>query len=204
MRKAVMIINPQSGKKKKIKNYTAFYDILRKYGYEAGLINEEKYIKLTEKEKNISLLLEELKNTKINNKNITPVILEKMNNTELASGTNLYLFLKRPEITISLLLEEKILEQKYDKEVYNQVEILIKYEGYINKELKEVEKLLKLESKQIPKDIDYNKIPNLGSEARQKLKNIRPTSIGQALRISGVNPSDISILMIYLRKKYNE
>ena len=112
---------------------------LRKYGYEAGLISEEKYQKLIKKEQDINTLLEELKNTKINNKNITPVILDKMQSTELASGTNLYLFLKRPEINIDLLLQENIIENKYDKEVYNQVEILIKYEGYINKELKEVE-----------------------------------------------------------------
>ena len=177
---------------------------LRKYGYEAGLISEEKYQKLIKKEQDINSLLEELKNTKINNKNITPVILEKMQSTELASGTNLYLFLKRPEINIDLLLQENIIENKYDKEVYNQVEILIKYEGYINKELKEVEKLLKLESKQIPKDIDYDKVANLASEAKQKLKAVMPETMAQAARISGVNPADLSILAIYLKKEYSK
>ena len=177
---------------------------LRKYGYEAGLISEEKYQKLIKKEQDINTLLEELKNTKINNKNITPVILDKMQSTELASGTNLYLFLKRPEINIDLLLQENIIENKYDKEVYNQVEILIKYEGYINKELKEVEKLLKLESKQIPKDIDYDKVANLASEAKQKLKAVMPETMAQAARISGVNPADLSILAIYLKKEYSK
>ena len=177
---------------------------LRKYGYEAGLISEEKYQKLIKKEQDINTLLEELKNTKINNKNITPVILDKMQSTELASGTNLYLFLKRPEINIDLLLQENIIENKYDKEVYNQVEILIKYEGYINKELKEVEKLLKLESKQIPKDIDYDKVANLASEAKQKLKSVMPETMAQAARISGVNPADLSILAIYLKKEYSK
>ena len=177
---------------------------LRKYGYEAGLISEEKYQKLIKKEQDINTLLEELKNTKINNKNITPVILDKMQSTELASGTNLYLFLKRPEINIDLLLKENIIENKYDKEVYNQVEILIKYEGYINKELKEVEKLLKLESKQIPKDIDYDKVANLASEAKQKLKAVMPETMAQAARISGVNPADLSILAIYLKKEYSK
>ena len=177
---------------------------LRKYGYEAGLISEEKYQKLIKKEQDINTLLEELKNTKINNKNITPVILDKMQSTELASGTNLYLFLKRPEINIDLLLKENIIENKYDKEVYNQVEILIKYEGYINKELKEVEKLLKLESKQIPKDIDYEKVANLASEAKQKLKAVMPETMAQAARISGVNPADLSILAIYLKKEYSK
>ena len=177
---------------------------LRKYGYEAGLISEEKYQKLIKKEQDINTLLEELKNTKINNKNITPVILDKMQSTELASGTNLYLFLKRPEINIDLLLQENIIENKYNKEVYNQVEILIKYEGYINKELKEVEKLLKLESKQIPKDIDYDKVANLASEAKQKLKAVMPETMAQAARISGVNPADLSILAIYLKKEYSK
>ena len=177
---------------------------LRKYGYEAGLISEEKYQKLLEKEQNIEKLLTELKETKINNKSITPVIFEKMNNLELSSGTNLYLFLKRPEININILLEEKIIEKKYEQEVYNQVEILIKYEGYINKELKEVEKLLKLESKQIPKNIDYDKVANLASEAKQKLKAVMPETMAQAARISGVNPTDLSILAIYLKKEYNK
>ena len=177
---------------------------LRKYGYDAGLISEEKYQKLIEKEQNIENLLNELKEKKINNKTITPVILEKMNNIELASGTNLYLFLKRPEININLLLEENIIERKYEQEVYNQVEILIKYEGYIKKELKEVEKLLKLESKQIPKNIDYDKISNLASEAKQKLKAVMPETMAQAARISGVNPADLSILAIYLKKEYNK
>ena len=177
---------------------------LRKYGYEAGLITEEKYNKLLAKEKNIENLIEELKTIKISNKNITPVILNKMNIEKLETGTNLYSFIKRPEITIKLLLDENILENKYDKDVYNQVEILIKYEGYINKELKEVEKLLKLEAKQIPKDIDYDKVINLASEAKQKLKSVMPETLAQAARISGVNPADTSILAIYLKKEYGK
>ena len=177
---------------------------LRKYGYEAGLISEEKYNKLIEKENNIDKLINELKETKISNKNITQNILNQMKTDKLENGTNLYTFLKRPEITIDLLLKENILENKYDKEVYNQAQILIKYEGYINKELKEVEKLLKLESKQIPKDIDYNKITNLASEAKQKLISVAPETLAQASRISGVNPADLSILAIYLKKEYSK
>ena len=177
---------------------------LRKYGYEAGLISEEKYNKLIEKENNIDKLINELKETKISNKNITQNILNQMKTEKLENGTNLYTFLKRPEIKIDLLLKENILENKYDKEVYNQAQILIKYEGYINKELKEVEKLLKLESKQIPKDIDYNKITNLASEAKQKLISVAPETLAQASRISGVNPADLSILAIYLKKEYSK
>ena len=177
---------------------------LRKYGYKAGLISEEKYNKLLEKENNIDKLINEIKETKISNKNITQNILKQMGTDKLENGTNLYTFLKRPEITLDLLLKDNILENKYDKEVYNQAQILIKYEGYINKELKEVEKLLKLESKQIPKDIDYNKITNLASEAKQKLISVAPETLAQASRISGVNPADLSILAIYLKKEYSK
>jgi len=177
---------------------------LRKYGYEVGLISEEKYKDLLKKEKDIETLINELKETKINSKNITKNILNTMNLENLETGTNLYLFLKRPEININLLLKENIIENKYDKEVYNQVEILIKYEGYIKKELNEVEKLLKLEAKQIPIDINYDKVSNLASEAKQKLKNVNPRTMAQAARISGVNPSDLSILAIYLKKEYNK
>ena len=177
---------------------------LRKYGYEAGLISEEKYKKLKTKEESIENLIDELKQEKISNKNITSKILDTLKINKLESSTDLYSFIKRPEITINLLLDEKILEKKYDIEVYNQVEILIKYEGYIKKELKEVEKLLKLESKQIPKDINYDKVYNLASEARQKLKQINPETMAQAARISGVNPADLSILAIYLKKEYSK
>ena len=97
-----------------------------------------------------------------------------------------------------------IISDNYDEEVMEQVEIFIKYSGYINKVEKEAAKMLKQEEKQIPKDINYSEIPNLASEARQKLERVNPETIGQALRISGVNPADISILLIYLRKKYHE
>ena len=91
---------------------------------------------------------------------------------------------------------------KYSKDVLEQVEISIKYEGYIKKALKDAKKFNELDSKKIPNDIDYSKIKNLASEARQKLETIRPTSIGQAMRISGVNPVDISLIMIYIKKEY--
>ena len=108
--------------------------------------------------------------------------------------------LGRPEITVKFL--EKFKEIPYDKEIKEQVEIYLKYKGYIEKSYKEAEKMLKLEKKQIPEDIDYDKVSNIASEARQKLKEVRPTTIAQAIRISGVNPSDISILSVYLKKEY--
>ena len=110
--------------------------------------------------------------------------------------------LKRPEINIDFL--EKIVEIPFSKEVKEHLEINLKYEGYINKAYKEASKLLKLEKKQIPKDIDYNKIKNIASEARQKLNEVRPKTIAQAIRISGVNPTDISILSVYLKKEYGK
>ena len=97
---------------------------------------------------------------------------------------------------------KKYLSLDFEDEVINQVEIEIKYEGYIKKALKEAEKLVNLENKKIPEDIDYDNIHNIASEAKQKLKEVRPTTIAQALRISGVNPADISILMVYLKKEY--
>ena len=117
----------------------------------------------------------------------------------IKDSITLYDLIKRPEIKIKDLTQEGILEQ-ISEEIIEQVEIQIKYKGYIDKINSEAEKMIRQEEKQIPKDIDYSKIKNLASEARQKLEKIRPTSIGQALRISGVNPSDISILMVYLRK----
>lgn len=177
---------------------------LRKYGYENGLISENQYKKLLQKEKNIHNLIGELKINKLNKNNITENILKLINEKSLDYGITLYDFLKRSEINFNLLINERILDKVYDDEIYNQVEILIKYEGYIKKEAKEVEKLLKLESKKIPDNIDYDKVYNLASEAKQKLKEVRPKTIAQASRISGVNPVDITILTIYLKKEYSK
>ena len=99
---------------------------------------------------------------------------------------------------------DKFIEIPYQDEIKEQVEINLKYEGYIAKAYKEAEKMLKLEKKQITEDINYDNITNIASEARQKLKEVRPKTIAQAIRISGVNPSDISILSIYLKKEYNK
>jgi tRNA uridine 5-carboxymethylaminomethyl modification enzyme len=177
---------------------------LRNYGYQVGLISQEKYNKFQEKLSQIVELKEKLTQIKLTPTTKTNQILEKLNTPTIKDGISLYDLLKRPEVTINNLLNNNLLPKIYTKEVYKQVEIQIKYQGYITKVEREAQKMLKQESKQIPKNIDYNKIKNLASEARQKLNEIRPTSIGQALRISGVNPSDISILMVYLRKYYNE
>ncbi len=177
---------------------------LREYGYKVGLINEERHNKFLKKLQDIKDLTNYLKETKITPTKETNQKLESINTPILKDGISLYELLKRTEITLSKLQKINLLNINYSKEVQEQVEIISKYEGYIKKVEREAEKMLKNEEKQIPKDIDYNKISNLATEAKQKLEKIRPTSIGQALRISGVNPSDISILMIYLRKYYNE
>ena len=177
---------------------------LREYGYKVGLIDEERHNKLLEKINDIDKLKNELKNKKITPTKEINELFQKLNTPTLKDGITLYDLLKRNEITINTLKENNLFISSYSKEVENQVEIQIKYEGYIAKTQREAEKMLKNEEKQIPENIDYSKVTNLASEARQKLDKVRPTSIGQALRISGVNPADISILMVYLRKNYNE
>ncbi len=174
---------------------------LRKLGYEVGLIDEERYNKLLEKEKKINELTEELKNNKITPKENINNYLLNINSSPIKDGITLYDLLKRPEINMNDI--KNFLDIDYPEDVIEQVEINIKYEGYIKKANREAEKMLDLENKKIPENIDYDKIHNLASEAKQKLKEVKPISIGQALRISGVNPADISILMIYIKKEYN-
>ena len=175
---------------------------LRDYGYQVGLISEEKYKEFTKKKQDIEDFYGLLNQTRITPKKEINEYVESIGTTPLKDGISLYEFLKRPEVKLEHL--EHFIEIPYSVEVKEQVEINTKYEGYIKKSLKEAEKMLALEEKQIPKDIDYSKVPNLASEARQKLTEISPTTIGQASRISGVNPADISILMVYLRRGYNE
>ena len=174
---------------------------LRKYGYEIGLIDKKQMDKLLDKENKIEELKEYMKITKIK---ITPEVKKifESNNIDVPTSTmSLEQLIKRPQINFSFL--EKLVEIHFKPEIKEQVEINYKYEGYIKKSILEAEKLLKLEKKQIPDDIDYNKIKNIASEARQKLNEVRPKTIAQAIRISGVNPSDISVLSVYLKKEYN-
>ena len=176
---------------------------LRRHGHEVGLINEKQYNNLIKKEENIKELTEKLKSVKITPNKETIEKLKKLNTTPLKDGISALDFIKRPEVTINSLKELNLIDIDYDDDVIEQVEINTKYDGYIVKEIREAAKMLKLEDKKIPDDIYYDDIKNIASEARQKLKEVKPTSIGQAIRISGVNPADISILMVYLRKAYN-
>ena len=175
---------------------------LREYGYQVGLINEEKYKKYCQKKQEIEALTNYLKEHKVTPTREVNDYLKSIPSTELKDGISLYNLLKRPEITMQHL--QHFIEIAYTDEIQEQVLIHNKYEGYILKAQKEAEKMLRLEAKKIPETIDYDKIVNIASEARQKLKEVRPTSIGQAIRISGVNPSDISILMVYLKKGGNQ
>ena len=172
---------------------------LRDYGYQVGLISEEQHNRLLKKLSNIQTLLNYLKKTRITPSTIPASLKEIVN---LNSGVSLYELLKRPEITLDLLIKNNLVSNDYSDEVKEQVTFAVKYEGYIAKEEQEVEKLLKLEEKEIPEDIDYDKVKNLASEARIKLKQVHPRTIAQASRISGVNPVDISVLSIYLKKEY--
>ena len=174
---------------------------LRDHGYEVGLISEEQKQKLDNKRKLIQECLDYLSYNKLKITEDIRKVFEE-NNIPVPNATmSLENLLRRPEITTEFL--EKMVEIPYSDEIKEQVSINLKYEGYIAKAYKEAEKMLKLEKKQIPEDIDYNKIKNIASEARQKLNEVRPTTIAQAIRISGVNPSDISILSVYLKKEYS-
>ena len=173
---------------------------LTKKGYEAGLITEEQYQKFNDKIAQIQQLEHYLREHKITPTYDINQYLETNGSTGLKNGITLYDLLKRPEINFSIL--EQLVAIPYSREIQEQVEIHIKYEGYIRKAQKEAEKMLRLEDKQIPSDIDYYKIKNLASEAKQKLEEVRPTTLGQAIRISGVNPADLSILTVYLKKEY--
>ena len=174
---------------------------LTEYGRSLGLIDDEKYSIYKEKLKKINDLENYLNNNLFENNMNNNNYLKSKNSSLINGKIKLIELIKRPEIDLQDLL--KYLNIKESKEIIDIVETNIKYEGYINKTKSEVNKMLKLEEKQIPEDIDYNKVKNIATEAKQKLSLIRPITIGQASRISGVNPSDITMLLVYLKKEYN-
>lgn len=175
---------------------------LMKYGYDIGLINKKEYNKFEKKLNDIELLKEILKSTKITPKQEINDYLESLNSAKLMDSITLFDLLKRPEIEYKDI--EKYIDEKFDDEVVEQVEIYIKYEGYIAKEEKEVEKMLEYEKIKIPDNLDYNNVTNMAKEAIQKLNEIKPVNVAQALRVSGVNPSDITMLLLYLKRNKNE
>ncbi|MBQ8729892.1 MAG: tRNA uridine-5-carboxymethylaminomethyl(34) synthesis enzyme MnmG [Lachnospiraceae bacterium] len=174
---------------------------LTKYGHKVGLISDERYEAVLDKERQISKEVERLENTPIGANQKVQALLEACNSTPLKTGTTLAELIKRPELSYEMLKEIDANREELAEDVIEQVNINLKYDGYISRQLKQVEHFKKLEKKIIPEDIDYDKVGNLRAEALQKLKKFRPRSIGQASRISGVSPADISVLLVYLSIK---
>lgn len=173
---------------------------LTKKGYEAGLISEEVYQALLEKEKQIAEETKRVDHTNIGASKEIQSFLEAHNSTILKTGTTLGELIRRPELTYEMLGEIDEGRPQLSTGVQEQVNINIKYEGYIKRQLKQVSQFKKLESKKIPENIDYEDISGLRIEAKQKLKLYMPMSIGQASRISGVTPADISVLLVYMEQ----
>lgn len=175
---------------------------LTKIGYEIGLIDEERYQALLVKEKQIENEVSRLEKTSVGGTNKVQNLLESYGSTPLSSGITLAELVRRPELDYDKIapIDEK--RENLPDDVCEQVNINLKYEGYISRQLKQVKQFKKLEKKKIPKQIDYNKVNSLRTEAVQKLSNVRPETVGQASRISGVSPADISVLLVYL-ENYN-
>ncbi len=172
---------------------------LTKIGYEIGLISEERYQKLVDKEDAIQKEIHRLEHTNVGTSEEVQNLLKSCESTPLTSGSTLADLIKRPEITYEILKPiDTERTEVLSREVMEQIDINIKYDGYIKRQMKQVEQFKKLENKRIPDDIDYDKVPSLRIEAVQKLKQYRPLSMGQASRISGVSPADISVLLVYL------
>ncbi|MBO5472812.1 MAG: tRNA uridine-5-carboxymethylaminomethyl(34) synthesis enzyme MnmG [Lachnospiraceae bacterium] len=175
---------------------------LRKIGYEAGLVSRKLYEATVRKKKLIDQEIERLKNTVIGAAKENQQFLTAHNSAALKTGTNLAELMCRPELSYELLAEIDPKREPLPEDVIEQVEIEIKYEGYIERQLRQVEQYKKMEKKLIPADLDYNAVSSLRLEARQKLIAYKPISVGQASRISGVSPADISVLLVYL-EHYN-
>ncbi|MDC7289198.1 tRNA uridine-5-carboxymethylaminomethyl(34) synthesis enzyme MnmG [Blautia schinkii] len=173
---------------------------LRKKGYQVGLIDEETYLKIVEKEKRIDEEIKRVEHTNIGASKEVQELLASYGSTLLKSGTTLAELIRRPELSYEAVapIDPDRPELPYD--VMEQVDINIKYDGYIRRQMKQVEQFKKLEARKIPQDLDYAKVGSLRIEARQKLEAYRPISIGQASRISGVSPADISVLLVYLEQ----
>ena len=173
---------------------------LTKIGYEVGLISKERYNRLIEKERLISKEVDRLKNKMVGGNAKVQEFLSAHESTPLKTAVSMADLLMRPELNYELLAEIDSERQELPEEVTEQVEIELKYSGYIERQQRQVDQFKKTESRRIPEDLDYDLVPSLRIEARQKLKKIRPENIGQASRISGVSPADISVLLVYLKQ----
>ena len=171
-------------------------------GYEVGLISQERYDRLKEKERLIESEIERLKNAYVGTSEKVQELLESYESTPLNSGSSLAELIRRPELSYEAVTAIDVTRPELPKdlaaEVIEQVDISLKYDGYIQRQKRQVEQFKKMENKKIPEDMDYDAVNSLRIEAVQKLKEYRPVSIGQASRISGVSPADISVLLVYL------
>ncbi len=175
---------------------------IRKYGYEAGLISEEQMEKLREKEKNIEMEIERVKTVNIGPSEEINRFLLSRGSTEITTGISLIELIRRPELSYDDLAAADPGRPDYPEDVREQVNIEIKYEGYITRQKRQVDQFAKRETKRIPESIDYDDVKSLRIEARQKLKEFRPESIGQASRIGGVSPADVNVLLVYLKQNH--
>lgn len=171
---------------------------LRKYGYEVGLVSQEQYDEVLLKQQQITSEIHRLKRTMIGGSKEHQTFLEKYKSAPLRTAASLAELICRPELSYEILAEIDPDRKPLPEAVQEQVEIEIKYEGYMERQLRQVEAFKKMEKKLIPLDLNYDAVGSLRLEARQKLKEFRPTSVGQASRISGVSPADVSVLLIYL------
>lgn len=176
---------------------------LMKYGHDVGLISDDIYQQYLNKMSNIFNEIARLDTIRFTPKHPINDVLEQLGSTRLNEGISAKELIKRPELDYEKILPF-IDAPDLNEEEKKRITILIKYKGYIDKAMRQAEKQKKMEEKKIPEDVDYNEISNLALEAKQKLSAIRPLTIGQASRISGINPADISVLLIYLKQKYNE
>jgi tRNA uridine 5-carboxymethylaminomethyl modification enzyme len=174
---------------------------LGQLGYEAGLLGTERFEAIETKRRTIEQEIERLKNTNISSKNGTGKILAEFGLEPVDNGINARQFLRRPEVNYQVINALVPPPVPLPESVIEQVSIETKFEGYIAKQLQQVERMRRLESRRIPSQLNYENIPGLRNEAKEKLSHFRPATVGQAGRIAGVNPADISILLVYLEKK---
>ncbi|SES22739.1 tRNA uridine 5-carboxymethylaminomethyl modification enzyme [Salipaludibacillus aurantiacus] len=173
---------------------------LTEKGYEIGLISEDRYNSFTDKKAKIAAEIKRLEKTIIKVSDDAQKIVEEAGSAPMKEAVSAALLLKRPEITYDHVARLTEPEEELEADVKEQVEIQVKYEGYISKQLEQVERLKKMENKKLPEDLDYMAINGIATEARQKLAEVRPLSIAQASRVSGVNPSDVSVLLVYMEQ----
>ena len=177
---------------------------LTEIGYKVGLVSEERYSKFLKRKSDIENELQRIKELQITNKKEVNEFLISIGSTELKKPIKFYELIKRPEVDYFSLSSLDTDRPEYPENIGEQINIIAKYEGYIDSQLEQVNQFRKFEKKLLPEDIDYNDVKGLRTEAIQKLSNIKPVSIGQASRISGVSPADISVLLIYLEHKYKK